>query len=286
MTDDNDQEQRRTPPPPRRKASAKRTPPPRRGDNDNGHDADAPPAWASGLIDRFDRVERRLDQVEAGGMRTIPMEAEPLADQRAVNPESMDPFTRRLWEERTHDTPDNYGGDQEPAYNIPLRTYLKNDGSYAELQGDAKSRLYYISKGYHCLTDAELAEYRKLQPSIVAAQRGKANAYNAIVQLINTDPALVGYKNDNEFIGELDLLTEEQLRRETWPRLNQEAGHPDRPLPPPKRFRSEGRDHMLDGIETTPPRADRAVLESLDQGASPPRHRLVEVTPQNANSFR
>jgi len=262
----------------------------------NGSSAAAEPTLAD-VMAAVNGLSRRIDQVEAGGIRYVPSEPEPTPDARAVNPEAMDPFTRKLWEDRTHDTPQDYGGDQEPSYNIPPRLYLKNDGSYAWLQGDFRSRGYYQSKGFYCLNADEVAEYQKLEPGIVAAQRGKATAYNAIVQLINTDPALVGYKNDNDFIGELDLLTEDQLRQETWPRLNQEAGHPDRPLPPPKRFRSEGRDRGMDGVETTPPRARMREFEAEQSEAKPGRRgersepslrsggRVVEVTPANARQF-
>jgi hypothetical protein len=248
---------------------------------------DQAPPWAARLVADIADIKLEVDRLKSGQMRYVESTPEPMPDARAVNPDALDPFTKRLWEERTSDTPPDFGGDREPAYNVPERLYLKNDGSYAWLQGDARSRAYFTEKGYHCLSAAEFAEYEKVRPAIVAAQRGKANAYNAIVQLINTDPALVGYKNDNEFIGELDLQTEDQLRLETWPRLNQEAGHPDRPLPPPKRWRSEGRedrDRQMSGVETSASTSKEELEAKLERARS--SGRTIEVGGANWNKFR
>jgi hypothetical protein len=262
---------------------------PRPGSNGNGTPARATePSLADVLAaintvgDKVERLEQRVDQVESGGMRTIESQPEPKPDARAVNPEALDPFTKRLWEERTHDTPQDYGGDREPSYNIPLRWYLKNDGTYVQLQGDAKSRAYYVDKGYHCLSPDEVAEYEKLKPGIVSGQREKAHLITAIRRLIDTDAALVGHKGDLEADAELDVMTADQLRQ-TWRSLCAETSQPERALPPPKRWRSEGRDRMLDGVETN---ADTS-MEELDAKLGRARRsgRTIEVTPANWNQF-
>ena len=231
----------------------------------------------SGLVSRVDRLER-------GSVRYIETEPEPKADARAVNPEALDPFTKRLWEDRTHDTPENYGGDREPSYNIPLRLYLKNDGTYAWLQGDAKSRAYYSDKGFYCCSPEEVAEYEKIKPSLVAHQREKAHLITAIRRLIDTDSALVGHRGDADADNELGLMSVEQLHQ-AWKSLTAETSQPTRPLPAMKRWRSEGRDKMLDGIETTPPRSDLSVLDELER-STPRRSRQIEVTAANARLFR
>ena len=262
MTDDQEPQPKRTPPPPRRKASPKRTPPLRRGNNGNGTtvvqepQAGAEPSLgaliSAAVSAAMAPVHARLDGLERGSTRFIEMEPEPTPDARAVNPDALDPFTRKLWEERTHDTPQDYGGDREAAYNIPLRWYLKNDGTYVQLQGDAKNRAYYQDKGFHPLSADEVAEYEKLQPSIVAHQREKAHLITAIRRLIDTDAALVGHRGDGDADAELDLSSTDQLRQ-TWRSLCAETSQPERALPAMKRWRSEGRsDKNMTGVETTP----------------------------------
>jgi hypothetical protein len=238
--------------------------------------------------DKVERLEQRVDQVESGGIRYVESQPEPKADARAVNPDALDPFTRKLWEERTHDTPQDYGGDREPAYNVPLRWYLKNDGTYVQLQGDAKSRAYYVDKGYHCLTPDEVAEYEKLKPGIVAAQREKAHLIGVIRKLIHDDNSLSGHRDDKgEDTEELDDQTVDELRQ-TWRSLCAETSQPERALPPPKRWRSEGRDRMLDGVDLTPPASRLREFEHEQEHAAQTRRRserLVEVTPSNARQF-
>jgi hypothetical protein len=229
-------------------------------------------------------LSRRVDQVEAGGIRYVASEPEPKADARAVNPDALDPFTKRLWEERTRDTPRDYGGDQEPSYNIPQRLYLRNDGQYAWLQGDAKSRAYYIEKGFYCLNAEEVAEYEKLKPSIVAGQREKAELINSIVDLVTSDNSLSGHRDKGGGVkAEVDLMSADQLR-ELWRSLCAETTQPDRQLPKPKRFRSEGRDRNLDGVETNASTSMEEIEAKV--GRARTTGRLVEVTPANARSMR
>jgi hypothetical protein len=233
-------------------------------------------------------VKQRLEQVESGGMRYVESEPPSKPDARAVNADAMDPFTRRLWEDRTRDTPKEFGGDREPAYNIPERLYLKNDGTYAMLAGDARSRAYYVDKGFHCLSADEVAEYEKIKPGIVTAQRERAHLKTAIVQLVHTDAALIGHRDGTGgVVFDIDLMSADEMRAK-WRALNAETTQPDRPLPPPPRWRSEGRDRQMAGVETTPPKSRMREFEAeLEQAAQARRGgRDVEITPQNHRQYR
>lgn len=301
MTDDERSEPVRVPPPPRRRkpSATKRTPPPPRkakgagavvanvagGSSGNAAEPSLAALISEAVGAAVAPLQAQVDRLQSGQVRYIESEPESVADQRAVNPESMDPFTRKLWEERTHDVPSNYGGDREPPYNIPLARYLKPDGTYVWLQGDAKNRRYYGEKGYYCLSDAENAEVDKLQPQIVSHQREQAHLITAIRRLIDTDSALVGHRGDADADNELNLLSIAQLHQ-TWRDLCSETSQPERKLPAMKRFRSEGRDKMLDGVETIPPRARVGDFESEQAQAKGRRvERLVEVTPANARQY-
>jgi hypothetical protein len=235
-------------------------------------------AAVNAVASSMTELQRRVEQVEGGGMRTVPMEPEPKGDARAVNPEALDPFTRKLWEQKTHDVPENYGGDREPAYNVPLRRYLKPDGTYAMLQADAKNRAYYTDKGCHMLSDDENADYAKVEPLIVQEQREKAHLITVIRRLRDTDPSLVGHRDDFE----LNLMSTDELRHK-WKEFCAQTSQPDRPLPPMKRFRSEGRDKMLDGVET---QANMS-KEDLDAklGRAQRSGRVIEVTRANWQQF-
>ena len=235
-------------------------------------------------------LQAQVDRLEKGGSKMPYIESEPeaKADLRAVDPAAMDPFTRRLWEERTHDVPQNYGGDREPQYNIPLARYLKPDGTYAMLQGDAKNRLYYGQKGFHCLNDDENAEYeQKWAALILKEQREKAHLITAIRRLIDTDATLVGHRGDADADNELNGMSVPQLHQ-AWKSLVGETSQPDRALPPLKRYRSEGRDPHMAGIDTVPPHSRVAEFEGEMQQARARarRGRDVELTPQNWNTMR
>jgi hypothetical protein len=273
-------------PPRRRKAPQERTPPPRR--NGNGQEPSLTDVLnaVNGVRGDVADLTRRVEQVESGGMRYVESEPPSKPDARAVNPDALDPFTRKLWEDRTRDTPPDFGGDREPLYNVEPRLYLKNDGTYVWLQGDARSRAYYTDKGYYCCTPDEVAEYRKREPAIVAQQREKAHLIAAIRRLIDTDSALVGHRSDADADTELDLMSIDQLHQ-TWRSLCAETSQPDRPLPPPKRWRSEGRDRAMAGVETTPPPSRMREFDAeMDQAARARRGgRAIEINQRNAGSF-
>lgn len=274
---DNDLEAK-PPAPPRR---PRRTlPPPRRGSN--GHGADDPIAT---LLKQNQELLARLERLESGQMRYVGSTPDPLPDVRAVNPDALDPFTQKLWEERTTDIPPDFGGDTEPSYNVPLKLFLKSDGTYCWLQGDARSVAYYTAKGYYALNAAEVAEYEKLKPGIVNAQREKAHLITVIRRLIDSDNALAGHRDysaDGED-AELNLMTADELR-EKWRSLCAETTQPERPLPPPKRWRSEGRDRQMAGVETSADTSMEALEAKLEKARS--SNRTIEVTGTNWNSFR
>ena len=271
---------KRTPPPPRKAKPVGPT-----ASNDDLFEEEAEPTNRD-VLNAISGLVSRVERLESGQVRYVEREPEPKPDQRAVDPDALDPFTRKLWEERTHDVPDNFGGDTEPNYNVPLRLYLKNDGTYAWLQGDAKNRAYYTEKGYYALSPDEVAAYEKVKPSILAETREKAHLIGAIRRLIDTDSALVGHRGDTDADNELNLMSVGQLHQ-AWQSLTAETSQPERPLPPLKRYRSEGRDPHMAGIDTTPPRSRVAEFEGEQERARPQRGgRTVEVTPSNARHFR
>lgn len=249
-------------PAPRRKVSATQT----------GAQADQ-----SGLVAM---LLERIEKLEHGGVRFIESEAAPKPVMHEANPEALSPFTAKLLA-RTHDMPPDGVVAREPAYNVPLRTYLRKDGFYVKLQGDAKNRAMYEDMGLYLLTPAEEADYEKNErPGILREQHTRAALINGLRQLVKREATLSGYIDDFKWDESLADMSIERLTEE-WHALCRQTANPDRRLPTAERHRAEEQDPLLAGVET-----GRSV-EDLQRKLSAPaaQTRTIEVTPANAHMF-
>jgi hypothetical protein len=256
-----------------------RRPPPRR--------KVTPPA-ASDVVDVAELAQQnrmlleRLERLERGGTKFIESEPPPKPVMREADPEAVTPFTRKLLA-HTHDVPEHGIVDREPAYNVKTRWYLRRDGQYVQLQGDAKNRAMYEDLGFYLLTLAEAADYVKNErPDQVRLEQTRAALINGCRQLVRREAVLSGYRDD--------MVWDESLARMSIPRLEEEyrnlsrqTSNPDRRLPTAERYRAEQDPNagLLVGVET-----GRSV-EDLERKLSAPaaQTRTIEVTQKNAHMF-
>jgi hypothetical protein len=248
----------------------------------------APSSQPDPVLNRLDQIlaqqsdlAARLEVVEKGGIRFIETEPLPKPVMREANPESVAPFTRRLLD-RTHDMPENGIVNREPAYNAPLRWYLRRDGDYVKLQGDRDNRTMYEDLGFYRLTDDEVAEFEKKErPGILRDQKTRANLFNQLRKLVKREPPLSAYVDDADWDEELEGKSNEGLHQE-WRRLCVKIGDPDRELPS-ERHRAERDPNagLLAGVVTS-----REVVD-LQRKLSAPgaQTRTIEVTRENAHMF-
>lgn len=227
----------------------------------------------------------RIEQLESRTVRHVESETPPKVIAHEANPESLSDFQRSLLT-KTHPVPTNYGGDREPGYNVPLRWYLRPDGRFVQLQGDAKNRAYYVDKGFHVLSADEEAEYlQKERPKQVQVERTRAALINGLRQLVRRENTLSGYVDDQDWDEKLADLTVDQLEDE-WRSLCRQTPNPNRRLPMAERHRrdQDATDaKLMAGVETKPPRAAVDALEQVS--AHQPRSRLIPVTARNAAQF-
>jgi hypothetical protein len=256
---------------------AVRRPPPRR--------KVTPPA-ASDVVDVAELAQQnrmlleRLERLERGGTKFIESEPQPKPTMREADPESLDPFTRKILA-RTHAMP--VGGilPREPTYNVGYRTYCRPDGMYVELQGDARNRAMYEDLGFTLLSPEEEAEYRKdHRPGIVREQQTKAALINGLRQLVKREATLSGYIDDMKWDESLGDMSPERLAEE-WKALCRQTANPDRRLPTAERHRAEQQDPLLAGVET-----GRSVADLQRKLTAPAAQtRTIEVTQANAHMF-
>lgn len=220
----------------------------------------------------------RLEALERGGTRFIESEPQQKPTVREANPESVSPFTARLLA-HTHDAPRGVI-EHEPAYNVPLRTYLRRDGDFVRLQGDAKNRAMYTDQGLYCLTPEEEADYLKNErPGIVRFQQTRAALINGLRQLVKREATLSGYIDDVRWGQDLEDMSIERLEEE-WHNLCRQTSNPDRRLPTAERHRAE-QEPLLQGVETG------GAIDELQRKMAAPgaQTRTIEVTQANAHMF-
>jgi hypothetical protein len=221
----------------------------------------------------------RIEALEAGKLRTIETQPEPRAEARVSAPLYDSPFLNKLLE-GTHPVPEDFGGDVEPSYNVPLRLFAKPDGEIVALQGDARSRAFYQEKGFRLLSKDEQAHYEQVErPRILQAQRQKAHLITVIRNMFRREPSLIGWRDDPDFDSSLNLMSIEQLR-EQFDDLRLHSANPNQKLPALPRFRSdETQDKLLTGVDTTPTKAAADIRPAA-------RSRDIEVLPNTINTFR
>lgn len=212
----------------------------------------------------------RIEQLEQPGrMPYVPASPQPRAAPTAVDPRSLSPWLQEL----LADTHEVTQPEPEPGFNIPPRRYLKPDGSVVQLQGDAKSRAYYVDKGFRVLSRDEEKRYLEHEhPRLLADQRRKAHLVGSLRKLIEREPQLMGYVGDNEWDNGLSSMTIAELEEE-WERLIGYSVNPSQKLPRQPRFREAAPEEAMKGVETIPPRGYM------------PNGRTIEVTSTNARSF-
>jgi hypothetical protein len=224
-------------------------------------------------------IVARLEVVEKGGIRFIESEEPPKPVMREANPESLSDFSRRLLA-RTHDMPEGGVIAHEPAYNVGLRWYLRRDGDYVQLQGDAKNRAMYEDLGFYLLTPEEAADYVKNErPGILREQQRRATLINGLRRLAHENNELSGYDDNMDWYVELEDKSIPALEEE-WHKLCRQTSTPNRALPVARR-RREDQEPPLGGVETTASRED--LLRKMSAPGA--MTRTIEVTRENAHMF-
>jgi hypothetical protein len=205
------------------------------------------------ILEHNRALDERLQKLERGELRTVEPVPEPKSDARVAEPLYSSPFLNTLLEQ-TRPTPKDYGGDQEPQYNVPQRLFLKPDGTVVSLQGDSKNRAYYQEKGYRLLSKDEQRHYEQVeQPKLLRAQRRKAHLISTIRNMFRREPSLIGWREDESYDQSLSLMSIAQLEDE-WEDLRARSINPGQKLPPIPRFGSDvaERDPNLKGVEIKP----------------------------------
>jgi hypothetical protein len=260
-----------------------RRPPPRRSTTPPRQ---APASQPDPVLNRLDQIlaqqsdfAARLEVVEKGGIRFIESEEPPKPIMREANPESASPFTQRLLA-HTHDMPEGGVTPREPRENVPLRWYLRRDGDFVQLQGDANNRALYQDLGFYCLTLEEAADYAKHErPGILREQHTRAALINGLRQLVKREAILSGYIDDFKWDEGLAEMSIDRLEEE-WHNLCGQTANPKRRLPTAERHRQETDAHLV-GVETTASRED--LLRKMSAPGA--QTRTIEVTRENAHMF-
>lgn len=129
-----------------------------------------------------------------------------------------------------------------PAYNHPLRWYMRPDGDVVKLQGDPINFSYYSNKGYAPLRDEEVAQWEtEARPLVIADQRVRAGLITAIRRVASKFPLL-------EIQADLEYMSEAELR-DMADRLGQQVGTAVTVIQGPRRADpAPERDTELSGI--------------------------------------
>lgn len=243
------------------------------------------------LRNLVERQERRIDELEAGKLRTAAATPEPTVQGREAADEELTPWLREL---RAQTRP-TVQPAPEPSYNVPLRWYMRRDGNVVQLQGDSKNASYYREKGFRELSQAEADYYIHTErPKILEQQRAKAALINNLRSLLagNNDLKLAA---GPRFELDVDKMTIPELEN-AWNTL---SGIPDShgnkrvALPRLTRFEEEDAREadreaaLLVGVETNTSMSMEKLDELTGQDRSrASRSRSIEVGPHNAAQFR